>query len=253
MAFDREELRIVSGKDERRRHVARHVGTWRRLVVARGPAAAIRVAMIVAELARSDDRGAIIVRPTHQRIAEILDVAVRSVERQFAALVEAGWLQRIGGRPVRGTPQTYRLATRGAVDEATIEAAYSLEAGMWELIANRRKPDTDDGLTPATARHDSQDSPTQNDQQPDKSGGSLTGVTGSNSGERAPESAPAEQERAAGTNIGPRPVRDAVFAEIRSKLGLRPPAATAAEPLNSEAVIEALEGAAANGTHGAGS
>ena len=129
--------------------------------------------MIVAEHAHGDGT-TLVARPTHDAIAAITRSTVRTVERQFAELVELGWLRRVGPRARTGVAQTYQLVAPSDVETRLIDAAYSLAPGMWSRLVEREpdkdvghETDTDVGRSDVAARRGLLDSPTREAQQPD--------------------------------------------------------------------------------------
>jgi DNA-binding transcriptional MocR family regulator len=97
--------------------------------------------MLVAEMARPKQK-CMVACPTHKVLAEQMHVSTRSVERQFAALVETGWLERVGPRAQRGTAQSYQLRVPNSITPELAELAHSLAPGMWQRLKNYPQPDT---------------------------------------------------------------------------------------------------------------
>jgi len=214
---------VARRDDARRRIDARNVGTWRRLVLAHGPARAIPAAMMIAELAHALDDGALVSRPTHDLLGAVIRSPSRTVRRALHALVSAHWLERVGPRAMTGTAQEYRLRHPPNLPAEVIAAAKSLRPGMWDVITGREQA-TDGLQSDATVGQNAHDSRSKAARQQVTSGRptgfeqDLTGCAGA----RAPESAPAAAQESDDARRSSDPAHvSSHLGAIKSKLGMR--------------------------------
>src|SRR5262245_36124826 len=108
------------------------IAQWRRVYLLAGDATCMRVALLVAELARSDG-AAVVCCPSHATLGTLASLSKRSVARQIALLVELGWLERTGPRARTCMSRTYRL--RAPVPQTLLDAA-TARRGMWRALAD---------------------------------------------------------------------------------------------------------------------